>query len=271
MNWYKVKTALIVLFTFINVFLVTTIIYNRVKNHREEQKLRETTVSVLEKNNISMAVDRLPEKSNDMRIVPVVSVTADKQGMAESLTGIGQPVSDDGVYAEYVSGGKKLTIKNTFFHFEDSSAEAVSPSQDVVKSTTSQLAGLGFNMEHAVYASQGEEILYTIQIDGKKLFANGMRVVPGKNGPASISGNWVEIQDTDGKAFPVRPAHEALLDFLRDPIRPTDRPVTITAIELGYSILMGDENVNYITSDAVPTWRIETNGKINFYYDARPK
>ncbi len=270
MYWSKVKTALIALFALINIFLVITIIYNSAKDRKEERRMIESAVSVLQKNNIEVSVDQVPEKTEKMKVIAVQSYTYDKQELAKKLVGAETAVETRGAYSRFEDGERSLSVKNNLFYFEDKSSSPVQVDEQTVKSTTGQLADLGFDMTDVYTKVSSGEIEYTALLDGREIFANNLRVVPGQNGPASIGGSWITVIQGEEKKFEVSPAYIALLNFLRDDDRPTNRPVKITAIELGYSVMLGIAEVDYITADAVPTWRIEINNGIDFFYDARP-
>ena len=66
----------------------------------------------------------------------------------------------------------------------------------------------------------------------------------------------------------VKPVTEALAQFLNDANRPAT-PLTIARIKLGYSVLLGESEVNYSQASAIPVWQITTEDHKEYYFDAR--
>ena len=269
MYWYKVKNVLIILFAVINVFLVAVIIINKVNKNAEYKAITESLSNVLEKNGIGIDKSKIPFERPKLANVSIENA-ADLLIKNPGLILDEAPLfakDDKGDYL--VSGTKTLRVMGGRFYYKDS---AVMPLQILSQKHTVKaedlLSDMGFYTENLRPAISGEKIIFSYYIKGYQLFVYNIVVTMSEDKIATADGYFLKISKSTAQAKEVRSANDILMDFLKDEDRPKT-PVAITKIYIGYSVLLDEGFVNFISADAVPTYRIITSDNKSFYYDGR--
>lgn len=269
MYWYKVKNVLIILFAVINVFLVAVIIINKVSKDAEYKAITESLSNVLEKNGIGLDKSIVPYEKPKLANVTIENSADLLIEKPEKILGETPSLEKDDKGDYFLSGTKTFRVIDGRFYYKDS---AVMPIQSLSQKHTVKAEGLlsdmGFYTENLRPAISGEKIIFSYYIKDYPLFVYNIAVTMSEDKIATANGYFLKISKGTAQAKEIRSANDILMDFLKDENRPKT-PVTITKIYIGYSVLLDEGFVNFISADAVPTYRVITSDKKSFYYDGR--
>ncbi len=259
MDWYRIKTVLIVLFLAINLFLAALLGYESYSENRANRARTAAAVQTLEKSGIKIEGD-VSAAAPRLRALTLENPYADKFAFATRILG-GEPTQ---LGTSFRRNGNTVTFLEKGFSYVGS-VPSVSPDKKSIKAMKSSLEAMGFSMRYAKGALSDGAVLFTQKVDKVPLFGCALRVWPGEGGkPARMEGTWANIVDTVGEKQKISIAAEALLAFLQEG---THEGQTVKRAECGYAILLGADG--YRTADAVPAWRIETADGAASFYDAR--
>ena len=259
MDWYRMKTVLIILFLGINLFLAALLGYESYSEHKVDQVKTEAILQTLERGGIKVEA-RLRPSSPRLRALRLENPYADSFAFAARVLGDGAHHQEN----TFEKDGNKLSFTENGFIFEAASP-AVPPQKKHITSLKSALEAMGLSMRYATGKTENNAVIFTQKVDGVPLFGAQLRVMPCADGSVSrIQGTWANIADIYGEKSRVVLPAQALLTFLQEG---THEGETITDATCGYSVLLSDGA--YRTADAVPAWRIETESGTVFFYDAR--
>ena len=239
MNWEKLKTFLIVLFSAINVFLIVTMIAtNRSANTIPKQTIQDT-VKILKANNINIDENIIDDEVKNMGEITVKPITK----------------SDD--YSKNIS-------KSDGVEFEMVFDRAVLNDKDM----KSLLSKGGFD-EYEISKSFSDGYGIAQQcIKGYRIFDSRLEV-KSQGQKSTISGIWFDPQSLPKKSdnntnIVILPS--ILINLISNVNRPQTE-ITISSIDYGYCIAYSGADAVLYT--ATPCWRFVTDGGMEFYYDAR--
>ncbi len=257
MNWYRIKTVLILLFAGINIFLATLLCAAHFKMARQEKAKIESAVKVLSESGIRVSCD-VPYKTERLRVLTLENPKAEPEALAKAVLGGKATRLGD----SYRRDGKVLTLLESGFLY-DSGEESVSPEKKSISQMKNALSVLGFNMTYAKGSLSDGAVTFTQKMDGVSMFDFYLKAYPSASGQiARLEGVWAEIMHTEGERQRTLGAADALLAFLQ-----AGNQSEIVRVECGYAVLSKEKG--YRTADAVPVWAIETiDGKVH-YFDAR--
>jgi len=267
MYWYKVKSALIILFLAINIFLLARIGYVAFSESKHRREELSTIVSVLQGDNVTLSADRIPSDAVSLGSLSAENVLADEKAFTTAILGKGILIANEKEHS-YTSGSESLEISDNKFYYHNSAAGTnITPNQENAEQIKLWLSDKGFYMDETAYTLDTTRISYRLVPGGNPFFDAEITVIPGERGVISMTGNWVTPAINSDVTYQPGPVADALIAFYRDPDRP--QKCEVASICAGYGVLLGNYTVSYKTAEAVPVWRIKlTDGKC-FYYDAR--
>lgn len=239
MNWEKLKTFLIVLFSAINIFLIVTMITNTKKSTTIPRTTIQDAVSILYENGITVNESIIPDKVINMEDITVKPITR----------------SDD------FSG---LITKTEGIRFFIESNESVSTNQEM-KRLLSKNKFRGYKILKNFLNGSGS----VIQLIKKYPLFDACIDIKSSNGKTYIDGIWFQLQShpkkgSDNSNVVIVPS--ILIDFINNEDRIKDKQ-TITSIDYGYHIWGNDSSSVLYT--AVPCWKIALDNGQEFFYNAR--
>ena len=257
MNWYRIKTVLIILFAAINLFLATLLCASQFKMKTQEKEKIQSAVNVLSASGIRVSCD-VPYKTERLRVLTLENPKADPAAFAAAV--LGGKVTRLG--ESYRREGKVLTFLEKGFYY-DSGVQSVNPEKSSISEMEKALSALGFRTDFIHGYIEGNAVVFTQKIDSVFLFDCRLLAYPAENGSiARLEGTWAEIPRPEGERKKTQSAADALLSFLQAGNREE-----IVHVECGYAVLSKEKG--YRTADAVPVWAITTiDGKVH-YFDAR--
>ncbi len=257
MYWYRIKTVLIILFLAINIFLAVLLGVGAHSKTELARKKGEAAAAALERNGITVSAV-VPYKTPRLGTLTVENPLANPEKLAQQVLGEGAIRFGDSWRKE----GRTLTILPEGFLYE-SGVPSVNPESGSVSHMKTALSDMGVNLEHACGELSADAVLFRREIAGHPLFESHLFVYPAQDGTvARMEGVWPEIQENAGTRAAVKPAAEVLLSYLRE-----GHTETVTYISAGYAVMRAEEG--YRTAEAVPVWRVHTEGGAVYDYDAR--
>ena len=191
MNWSRVKTVLIILFLCTDIFLLATYFTSRYESSRISEKVISSTISVLEKNGITLSRDLIPKYMPKIKHKEAENVISDYEGFAEKFLGKNIRKTDFGFESDHGS----INFYGDRFNFTANPIS--SPLLDIATIEDEKsakdisytiLTELGFNLENAACKPKKTENGYSVT------FENTADSLPIFNSQITISFLWAESQ-----------------------------------------------------------------------------
>ena len=243
MNWYRIKTVLIVLFALINIYLAFTLFFAAGRENAITQEVCDTAVSMLSKNGIAVDKKQIPLSVSPMANITLKNVLTD--GFLEAAAEKGCQV------------GKS---ENQFSIF----APAILSYEGNLESVCAQWLGdLGIDLSGAKFSANGSQFVITQSHRGFPIFESRLTVETDGEKPLSVKGTWFTVSQAGSYRMAVKNPVYVFGSFLGD----AGGAEALEDITLGYSGLNFDSFYSEIT--AVPVWRLTDNAGKAYYYDAR--
>lgn len=259
MNWSKAKTILILFFLMVDSFLLYQIVVtNQDKNYVSDEVIKNT-VTILEKNQINVAPELIPNKKGSVRLFESDNIISDYESFSKLFLGNDLTKVSDTAYSGV---GGKVEFWGDKFRFTSSSLLFVGkPKKNDILSFFQdkgiKLTGCEFYEE--------DNVQYLKKTENKLEVFNSFIKVENTD-KTVISGLWFE-RKTDGftSSTGLNPSTSALIDFLSSQDKP-NAEITILNIEKGYNIY--EPETFHKSIMPAPVWEIEhTMGSA--YIDAR--
>ncbi len=258
MNWYRIKTILILLFLAINIFLAAMLGFGALSASREAQKRISAAVSALEQSGIRVTAE-IPRKTPRLGTLTLENLKTDPAAFADRLLG-GKATRLGSVWQR---DGKTVTMPERGFTYT-SGADAVPAEKKSIKAMEKALESMGLSMEYAEGTLQDGAVRFVQKVNGAPLYECWLMVYPAADGTvARMEGVWTKIVESGKERTVIKGAEGALLSFLRE----SEAGSEVTAVDWGYAVLLAEDG--YHSADAVPVWRVETADGKQYYYDAR--
>ena len=120
MYWYKVKTLLIWMFAAINIFLIAFIVQGKVRQNLYEKQEIETLITVMQRNNISVAEGIASKKNIKVKTASIENLIPSSEETAKIMLGEKfETVTDENGAVKYKSGTKTVSVENGILYFID--------------------------------------------------------------------------------------------------------------------------------------------------------
>lgn len=257
MEWGRIKTILIWLFSIVNLFLLIMFLDVIYSGTNISDDVIESTVAVLEKNNVIVDKDIVPSTHTTVKICNVENRYNSVLSMLEAAKKTA--VQEGSEF--YVKDGADVG-NNTFLSTINESktiSNPVSYAKKMIKKS-----GLVNDTGYSVVKKDGY-IYFYLEFENKIFYDSYLKVKVTEKGIQEIYGyNWLGDSITDGGPAETVSPLEILVDFATQ--QKFEKKVTVTGMKAGYYIGSRSETVKVT---AFPVWQITLdNGKV-FYYDMR--
>ncbi|MBR4173355.1 MAG: hypothetical protein IKR46_03180 [Clostridia bacterium] len=264
MSWSRIKTILIILFLFTDLFLAASIFVAEKKETEVSQDVFDSAIYILSEHNITLSDSVTLPKISSATVLQADNAVTDYDSFAKMLLG-------ENYDENYVSEKGKIAFSGDKFSFvaKDIPSEIGAITEKAAqKKLFTFLKSIGFNMSGAKVVSAKEEDgiwRFTVRGYAEKLpvFSCELGAELSKNGIISLSGSWFNIRDTREQSGGIKSTLGLLIDFAEE----FDRPCKITEIDFGYSVF---DNDNYHKSASlIPVNKLVLNDNTEYYLDAR--
>ncbi len=271
MNWSRIKTILILLFSVVNIVLVVNILITTNRATTVNVDTITNTVQILERNHISIQEALISSKMESMGITEVENALADKEVFIQRMLGEGYAQNEN----QYVLGNKTLLFTQSYFEYTDTDPQENLASQQQITDYTSdflEAAGIRDAKKKIHFVSPSEDgkffITYMQYIDDLPLFDSIIQVVADETGIQSMKGYWVQ-QSTQalvsGAKTPLRHITGILVDMINNP--GISGEVQITGIETGYSIGNSRNDMSHRVLPAFPAYKVHLSTGEELVFD----
>lgn len=241
MNWNKLKTFLIVLFSALNIILIITMLAKDYKETVIPQQTIQDTVDVLKKRGISLDKSIIPERSKNMEGFSMQTLKFE---------------------------GLSVDVKYPGGEIFELSVPYKAHSLSEVKGLLEKLGIL-----YAEFTTDGKSLknLRAFEsIDDFRIFGNFLDITVLED-KVNIRGKWLVPSVTEGEredmAEPCQ-ITSILIEFISNPDRPQGN-ITIRNVDFGYFAPSYTLTDRVETFTVVPCWEITLDTGDKFYYDAR--
>ena len=268
MSWSRIKTILIILFLFTDIFLAASIFTAQKKETEISPEVLDAANAVLENHNIALDKSVMLPHMSSAPILQADNAITDYDAFAALILG-------DDYYLEapevYSSDMGSLTFSGDRFSFkskeEKKSAQALAQ-KAVRKMLFSKLKSLGFDMSRAKIVQAAEKGgIWTVKVrdfaESRPVFSSGIDASVSADGILSLSGSWFNVRDTREQGGSVKSIMGILIDFAEE----YSRPAEITAAEYGYSVF--DDDNYHKSASLIPVARIVLKDGTDWFADAR--
>lgn len=257
MEWGRIKTILIWVFTFVNIFLFVVFFKGIYSGTELSDEVVTDTITVLSKNNVRISRDEVPKTLADVKICSVENKHSSASSMLEYARNFS---AQKGV--SYLAEENTVIDGNVFTCTVNSNKSVT----NILEHTKSEMRKTGL-LEGIQYTTEEKNgyIYFHPEYDSKIFYDCYLRVKCTNSGIQEIYGhNWLgDTINEGGMAKTVSPA-EILIDFAIQ--MDYKEPVTIINIESGYYVGDRTETVRVTAS---PVWEIIVSDGRVFYYDMR--
>ncbi len=272
MSWSKVKTILIMLFIFVNGFLIYNIYFAQPATDEVSQQTVADTVKILKNNNISVKSDIIHRKSEKMKRLEIENSINARSTLGTSLLGK-YTETEEG----YKSDSGKLTFSSVAFEYENSDKSL--KKSNISDSNAIELAAeflneKGFDVNSsAVRDFSVNDDTYVVkfgnEIEGMPIYESYLSVVISRDGMLmKIEGYWPEISTTESSSISCVDATKVLINLLSVPELDTTQHQDIVEIQLGYSLGGLPESETPVLLNILPAYRIILKNGENYIFDA---
>lgn len=269
MNWSRIKTILIILFLFTDIFLAASIFTAERKETEISPEVLRATKEILQSHNITIDNSVILPHISSASILQADNAITDYDTFAALLLG-------DDYYLEapevYSSEKGKLAFSGDRFSFKAADEEKKSAEQLTQKSVRkilfSELKTLGFDMSRAKVVQAAEKSgIWSVRIqdfaENRPVFSSDIEASVSADGILSLYGSWFNLRDNREQSGSIKGITGILIEFAEE----YSRPAEITAAEYGYSVF---DNDNYHKSASlIPVCKIILKDGTAWFTDAR--
>lgn len=257
MEWSKIKTILIWLFSIVNLFLIIVYLNSVYLENNLSDDVILNTVEVLGKNNVIISEDIIPKGHNSVKICNV-------ENRHDSVVSVLETAKRSAIEKGadfYIDTGVEIT-GNAFKYVISEDMEISNPYKYAKKLIKN--SGLLGDTNYLT-VKDNSCVCFYMSFDNKIFYDSYIKVRFDEKGIREISGNnWLGDYVTDGGAADTVSPVEILVDFATE--NKFEKKVNVTEMKSGYYI--GDR-VQTVKVTAFPIWHIALdNGRV-FGYDMR--
>lgn len=270
MNWSKVKSIMIVFLILVNLSFLSYIIYDEICVNKRNEQMANTTASLLQTRNITVATKMIADclKNESIESVYVDNVISSYADFSKKILGESLVLVSGNKYQSDIG---KIEFSGDFFKAKANDGkhlyEANISSQNAKNVSKKYLNMLGINTEKTQISEENNnyKLTYTKEINSVPVFLAGITVEMDNLGVVSIYGNWYNINSQSSSNIDLKSVSGVLVEYMNQQAK-SDKNIQVTNISLGYSAL--DPNTYHESIFLTPVWKISDSSN-DFYIDAR--
>ena len=267
MNWGRIKTILIILFLFTDIFLAFSIFSSNQKEIKVPAEVIDASCEILKKHDISIDKSKIPSKIPSAPILQANNAVTSYEEFAQKMLGDDFAVSE----STYSSKTAKLTFSGDTFTFKSTKKPTATENlaqNKLQKAVFAKLETLGFDMSDAIAVSVSvKNGVCTMKIldyyNKLPVFSSELTVVATADEIFSLSGCWYNRQSS-GQTNILKSTAAILVDFAAK--YDGGAPAEINSVELGYSIF--DSETYHKSASLIPVNKIVISDSV-YFMDAR--
>ena len=270
MNSSRIKTILIILFLFTDIFLALSILTAKKEETSISPEVMDAAVQILGEHNILLDKSVIPAKLPRASVLQADNVISDYESFAKTMLGDSFSQRGDGTF---FNGTSELALSGDSFHFKSAKSSDNSENytlSEAEKSVFSYLKEFGFNVTDAkVISSSSEGGIWRVKIrgfaQGLPVYSSELDVSASRGGILSLSGSWFNPRDSIGEDSALKGITGILVDFASsyDGIKQK----SIKSIESGYSVF--DSATYHRSASLIPVTKIVLSDGDEYFMDSR--
>lgn len=248
MDWSKIKTVLIWIFAFVNLFLLSIYFDVTFTSKTLEEDVITGTVEILRQNNITIDKETVPKNLDNVKICSVENKFADIKEMLETVSNSS---------GNNLLNSENLEIVGENFVCNLKLDKEIKPEKLIKES------GL---ISYGDYkkVEKDKEVYFYLSFENKVFFDSYIKVKSdGKN--VEICGkNWLGDKVSQESVAKIVSPAEILINFSTQ--YDGEKAIKVNSMTAGYFIGSRNETVR---ATASPVWEISTSDGEKYYYDMR--
>lgn len=257
MEWSKIKTILICIFTAINIFLFVMFFKGIYTDTTLGEEVLKSTADILLQNNVKIEQSEIPKIHSNVKICTVEN----KYKSVDLMLAEAKKVSA-GNGINYLKE-ENTEIKGDSFTCTVNSAESVSKPVNYAKKMMKK-TGLLDDVDYYT-REEGGYLYFYLKFSDKIFYDSYLRVKADEKGIQEIYGhNWLGDSVIEGGVTESISPAEVLINFAVN--GKFESAVTVSSVESGYYIGERNETVRVT---AFPVWEIRLDNGARYYYDMR--
>lgn len=270
MNFKRAKTILIILFVFVNIFLIFIYKFQILSN----KKIADSSIlSVLENNKITVDAKLLGNKRSKIKGIEVSYIGNDKENILKMLLGKKYEKTDENNYKnEY----EKVTLSGNSFYYNGENLKSKGKndvnSLNAGNKAIKFLGKKGFSKSsiNAYNVSENSNNEYIVYVGYKynelPLYNSDISVVINDKGVKSAKGSYIDFKPVKNQQYNVISVNDILMEFIDNPDISKYNNLHIKNVKLGYYLPMNGVEASTF---AIPAYEISVKNGRTYYYDAR--
>ena len=267
MSWGRIKTILIILFLFTDIFLAFSIYTANKKETNVSPEIIDSAVQILKEHNISIQKSEISSKIVSAPILQANNAIESYSGFASLILGSDAYSEESDTFttkhAKVSFHGDKFAYEQFIYPVESGFTQA-----EAQKAVFSQLKMLEFDLSGAKVVSCSEDNgVFDIKIcdyyDGMPIFSSEVDVVFSAGTISQISGSWFN-RTGSGQYSSLKNSASILVDFASEYSGP---PSKITSLTFGYNVF--DSETYHKSASIIPVGKITLNDNSEYLVDAR--
>lgn len=270
MNFSRAKTILIVIFIFVNIFLI---VINNLFYQNENAVDKDKAIEILLNNGIKVKND-IKNFPSSLPGVEIENLAANEEKLASIF--LGKKYESKKAHT-YNNEKESLSILDLSIEFK-----VLTPKEKGYKDITVLNAGnkilktlnkkgLDKSVMEATNISEAQESSFFVTLSynykGIPVFNNNLYATASKEGIKTVKGTVISFKELKNTEYDIIPATNILLELpLNSDLKSEFKNPVITDIRLGYYLPLGKTEASIY---AIPAYEIEIDDKKIYYYDAR--
>ena len=271
MSWQKVKTLLIVLFIFVNAFLIYKVYLGQGNSDEVPQETINETVKILERNNVKIDENIIKRKSETLKKAEI-SNSIDRRGsLAKQLLG-----NCSETETGYKSSKGTIDFSSVAFTYKnsDNTLKKKISDSDAIEKTVEFLNEKGFDVQSSgvrdfTVTDEAYIVRFGKEIAGYNVFESYLETTVGKDGKLiAIEGYWPEVNQKDSSKTKLINETTVLINLLSAYGFDTSVQNEIVDIQTGYTLGSLPEQDSPILLTLLPAYRVILKNGENYIFDA---
>lgn len=257
MEWSRIKTILIWVFSVVNLFLIVVYLNSVYFESNLGDEVISNTVEVLAKNNVIISKDIVPKVHDSVKICNVEN----RHNSVISMLEEAKNTAVENGSEFYVDTSAEIN-GNTFRYIMNENKDVSNPYKYAKKLIKN--SGLLGETDYLT-VTDSKSVCFYMSFDNKIFYDSYIKVKVDEKGIGEITGkNWLGDYITDGGMAETVSPVEILVDFATD----NDFEKKVTIKEMGSGYYIGDR-AETVKVTAFPVWRIALDDGRVFCYDMR--
>lgn len=273
MSWSKVKTLLIILFAFVNIFLAYNLYFKGGTASEVSSQTVDSTVEILKRNNIDISPSIINRKNKKIKKIEILNSIDTHSTLAKNLLEESKETSDG-----YIGTNGELKFNGVGFEYTQSKKDKKLNINDnnAIELSVKLLKEKGFEIKSSdirdyTKSSQCYTLKFGKNVDSLPIYESSLIIKIDNAGYLlNIEGYWPEIKKirNDSKIETVNET-TVLINLITAPGFDTKNKNEVVDIQLGYTLGGQPESETPILLTPLPAYRVILKNGENYIFDAK--